>query len=113
MPRSKFDRLRTGTKPEVCDERLRPAQVVARRTAWPLANLTLGISEWHGPQNPLGLEGLHADELCVRAAASGGPLKSCVLLAGGLFERATGIKVGASYAAGFGSGNERRPCRSH
>jgi creatinine amidohydrolase len=180
MPRSKLDRLRTRTKSEVCYERLRPAQVVARRTACALAYLPLGIIEWHGLQNPLGLDGLHVHQLCVRAAVRGGglvfpvawygghresnlaeanrpisaaiaklmglpadnfapgymgggttlehaelylrllfhifyqirslgftaiyvlvghgPLKAYVVLAGGLFERATGVKVGASYA---------------
>lgn len=46
--------------PEVRYELLRPAQVVARRTACPLAYLPIGGIEWHGPQNPLGLDGLLA-----------------------------------------------------
>ena len=59
---------------EVRYELLRPAQVVARRTDCPLAYLPLGGIEWHGPQNPLGLDGLKAHEICVRAAAKGGGL---------------------------------------
>lgn len=59
---------------EVRYELLRPSQVVARRNACPLAYLPLGGIEWHGPQNPLGLDGLKARELCVRAARQGGGL---------------------------------------
>ena len=59
---------------EVRYELLRPAAVVARRTACPLAYLPLGGIEWHGPQNPLGLDGLKAHEICMRAAAKGGGL---------------------------------------
>ena len=57
---------------EVRYELLRPEQAVGRREACPLAYLPLGGIEWHGPQNPLGLDGLRAHELCVRAARRGG-----------------------------------------
>ena len=66
-------------KTEVCYEFLRPAQVVERRCSFPLAYLPLGVLEWHGPQNPLGLDGLKVHELCVRAAAKGGGLVFPVL----------------------------------
>lgn len=59
---------------EVRYELLRPAQVIKRRNAYPLAFLPLGGIEWHGPQNPLGLDGLKAHELCIRAAQTGGGL---------------------------------------
>lgn len=55
-------------------EYLRPREVVKRRKACPLAYLPLGIIEWHGPQNPLGLDGLKVREICVRAARRGGGL---------------------------------------
>ncbi len=62
------------TNNDVCYERLRPEQVIARRSDFPLAYLPLGVLEWHGPQNPLGLDGLKVHELCVRAATDGGGL---------------------------------------
>ena len=40
--------------------RLRPRQVVARRRQLPVAYLGLGILEWHGLHNPLGLDGVKA-----------------------------------------------------
>jgi len=66
-------------KTEVCYEFLRPTQVVERRCSLPLAYLPLGVLEWHGPQNPVGLDGLKVHELCVRAAAKGGGLVFPVL----------------------------------
>ncbi len=59
---------------QVCYELLRPAQVVSRRTACPLAYLPVGTIEWHGPQNPLGLDGLQVHGICERAAQKGGGL---------------------------------------
>ena len=47
---------------------LRPAAVVARRRALPLAWLPLGVLEWHGPQNPLGLDALKAEAILCHAA---------------------------------------------
>jgi creatinine amidohydrolase len=41
--------------------RLRPRQLVARREALPVAYLGLGILEWHGLHNPLGLDGVKAN----------------------------------------------------
>jgi len=59
---------------EVRYEYLRPAAVIERRRACPLAYIPLGTLEWHGPQNPVGLDGLKAHALCVRAARVGGGL---------------------------------------
>ncbi len=59
---------------EVRYEYLRPASIVERRAAFPVAYVPLGTLEWHGPQNPVGLDGLKAHELCVRAARSVGGL---------------------------------------
>jgi len=39
---------------------LRPRQMTARRDAVPVAYMGLGILEWHGLHNPLGLSGDHA-----------------------------------------------------
>jgi len=69
MPRPRSSRSGESARTRVCYERLRPAQAVARRKRCPLAYLPLGIIEWHGPHNPLGLDGLGVHELCVRAAA--------------------------------------------
>ena len=66
-------------KTDVCYELLRPSQVVSRRRTCPLAYLPLGVIEWHGLHNPLGLDGLKVHELCVRAAAKGGGLVFPVL----------------------------------
>jgi creatinine amidohydrolase len=74
MPRPRSSRSGESARTRVCYERLRPAQAVARRKRCPLAYLPLGIIEWHGPHNPLGLDGLGVHELCVRAAAKGGGL---------------------------------------
>lgn len=38
--------------------KLRPEQLVKRRTEMPVAYIGLGILEWHGLHNPLGLEEL-------------------------------------------------------
>ncbi|HUW81989.1 MAG TPA: creatininase family protein [Phycisphaerae bacterium] len=59
---------------EVRYEWLRPRQIVARRKACPLAYVPLGTLEWHGLQNPIGLDGLKAHGLCVQAARQGGGL---------------------------------------
>lgn len=53
-------------------ERLQPKQMRDLRDTVPLAYLPLGILEWHGPQNPLGLDGVKAHALCVRAAHESG-----------------------------------------
>ena len=53
---------------------LRPAQIVRRRKALPLAWLPMGILEWHGPQNPLGLDALKAEGVLCHAARQIGGL---------------------------------------
>jgi creatinine amidohydrolase len=60
--------------PEVRYEWLRPEELRARREAVPLACVPLGTLEWHGLQNPVGLDGLKAHALCVMAAQRGGGL---------------------------------------
>lgn len=55
--------------PVVRYERLRPAQIVARREACPLAFLPIGTIEWHGEHNPVGLDTLKMHrllELCAQ-----------------------------------------------
>ena len=58
-----------STPPLVRYERLRPAQIVARREACPAAFLPLGTLEWHGEHNPVGLDTLKMHrllELCAQ-----------------------------------------------
>jgi creatinine amidohydrolase len=50
-------------------ERLRPAQIVARREACPVGYLPIGTIEWHGEHNPVGLDTLKMHrllELCAQ-----------------------------------------------
>ena len=55
---------------EVRYERLRPAQIVARREACPVAYLPIGTIEWHGEHNPVGLDTLKIHRLARTAAPS-------------------------------------------
>jgi creatinine amidohydrolase len=59
---------------EVRYEYLRPEEIRERRIAGAVAYLPLGTLEWHGPHNPVGLDGLKAHELCCRAAREAGGL---------------------------------------
>jgi len=59
---------------EVRYQFLRPAQIVARRTACPVAWLPLGTLEWHGVHNPLGTDTIQAEALAVLCAQKGGGL---------------------------------------
>ena len=55
-------------------ERLRPAQIVARREQFPVAYLPLGTIEWHGEHNPVGLDALKIHALLIKCAESIGGL---------------------------------------
>ena len=59
---------------EVRYEYLRPRRIVAAREACAIAYLPLGTLEWHGPHNPVGVDGLKAHALAVRCAQAGGGL---------------------------------------
>jgi creatinine amidohydrolase len=59
-------------EPEVRYHMLRPAQVVARRQACPLAYIPIGNLEWHGEHNALGADTLQAEGLAIRCAQRGG-----------------------------------------
>ncbi len=55
--------------PNVRYERLRPAQIIARREACPVAYLPIGTIEWHGEHAPTGLDTLKIHsllEVCAR-----------------------------------------------
>jgi creatinine amidohydrolase len=52
---------------------LRPKQMIERRNAVPVAYMGLGILEWHGLHNPLGLDGVKANGVaCYLARELGG-----------------------------------------
>jgi len=55
-------------------EEMMPHEIVAARTAKPVAYLPIGGVEWHGEQNPVGLDTVKAHGLCMRAAQKGGGL---------------------------------------
>ena len=55
-------------------EQMMPHEIVEARQAKPLAYLPIGTIEWHGRQNPLGLDTLKGHALCERAAQAGGGL---------------------------------------
>ncbi|MHB0856060.1 MAG: creatininase family protein [Anaerolineae bacterium] len=59
---------------EVRYERLRPIQIVARRTACPVAYLPIGTIEWHGEHNPVGLDTLKEHALLMACAREIGGL---------------------------------------
>ena len=59
---------------QVCYERLRPDQIVARREACPVAYLPIGTIEWHGQHNPVGLDTMKMYGLLIRCAESIGGL---------------------------------------
>ena len=61
-------------EPEVRYHMLRPAQVVARRQACPVAYIPIGTIEWHGVHNPLGADTLQAEGLALMCAQQGGGL---------------------------------------
>lgn len=61
-------------EPEVRYHMLRPAQVVARRQACPVAYILIGTIEWHGVHNPLGADTLQAEGLAIMCAQKGGGL---------------------------------------
>ena len=57
---------------KVCYEELRPAELVARVKATPIAYLPLGTLEWHGLHNPLGADGLQSRGFMMRLAQAAG-----------------------------------------
>jgi creatinine amidohydrolase len=59
---------------EVRYHMLRPAQIVARRKACPVAYVPIGNLEWHGVHNPLGADTLQAEGIAIRCARKGGGL---------------------------------------
>ncbi len=59
---------------EVRYHMLRPAQIVERRKACPVAYIPIGAIEWHGVHNPVGADTLQAEGLALLCARRGGGL---------------------------------------
>ena len=59
---------------EVRYHMLRPAQIVARRKACPVAYVPIGTLEWHGEHNPVGTDTLQAEGIANLCAERGGGL---------------------------------------
>lgn len=57
---------------EVRFQYLRPGELRALREACPVVYIPLGTLEWHGLHNPMGADGLQAEEIALRCAAAGG-----------------------------------------
>lgn len=52
--------------------RLRPREIRTRREECPVVYVPLGTLEWHGLHNPMGADGIQAEELALRCARNGG-----------------------------------------
>jgi len=63
-----------GTMGKVRYEEMLPHEIVAARTARPVAYVPLGLVEWHGQQNAVGLDGLKQYALAIKCAEEHGGL---------------------------------------
>jgi creatinine amidohydrolase len=84
-------------------ELMTPAEIVGARAAAPMAFVPIGPLEWHGPHLPLGLDGLHAHEVAVRAATDVGGVVLPTLFAGTETVRPAGTGPQSVGALGFSS----------
>ncbi len=66
--------MTTQAEPEVRYQMLRPAQIVERRRACPVAYVPLGTLEWHGFHNCVGTDTLQAEGMAIACARQGGGL---------------------------------------
>lgn len=60
--------------PNVRYEEMLPSEIREARNACPIAYVPLGILEWHGEHDAVGLDGLKAHALAIRCAEAGGGL---------------------------------------
>lgn len=51
---------------------LRPQEVLAEMSRFPVVYWPLGLIEWHGPHLPLGVDAFNAEAVALRAAEAGG-----------------------------------------
>ncbi|MBP3963987.1 creatininase family protein [Paenibacillus lignilyticus] len=73
---------------------LRPGELLSIQEQFPVAFQPLGTLEWHGRHNPLGVDSLKAEHLCLEAAKQ----------AGGVVMPAIHFAADAYWDAGFGIG---------
>ena len=57
---------------DVSISKLRPEEVIKRRERFHVAYIPLGTREWHGLHNPMGADGLQAEEISIRCAKKAG-----------------------------------------
>lgn len=84
-PRGRRHKLAVAIRPGesiVSYELMVPEDVIAARAKAPVAYVPIGPLEWHGPHLPLGLDGLHAHEVAIRAAQEAGGVVLPTLFAG-------------------------------
>ncbi|REE78599.1 creatinine amidohydrolase [Paenibacillus taihuensis] len=79
---------------EVRAQYLRPGELLAIQEQFPVAYQPLGTLEWHGRHNPLGVDSLKAERLCLEAARR----------TGGVVMPAIHFAADAHWDAGFGIG---------
>lgn len=86
---------------------LRPGAMVERRNAMPVAYMGLGILEWHGLHNPLGLDGVKANGIaCCLANRLGGVVMPAQYW--GDFRQSIGdLEFTESFEAGFSQPENR------
>lgn len=82
---------------------LRPGQLIAAQERLPVAYLPMGTLEWHGRHNPLGVDTIKAERLCIETARSiGGVVMPAVpFAADAVLEDQYGKGVGMDAYAGF------------
>lgn len=51
---------------------MRPGEIARARESFSVVYVPLGTLEWHGLHNPMGADGLQAEEICLRCASRGG-----------------------------------------
>jgi creatinine amidohydrolase len=83
-----------------------PDEVIAARQQKDVAYVPVGPLEWHGPHLPLGLDGLHAQGVALRAAEETGGVVLPTLFAGSETVRLPGPGPQSLSSLGF-SGSER------
>jgi creatinine amidohydrolase len=74
---------------------LRPGEIMAIQEIFPVAYQPLGTLEWHGRHNPIGVDSIKAEQLCIKAAQ----------LTGGVVMPAIHFAADAYWDTGFGIGH--------
>ncbi|WP_308639626.1 creatininase family protein [Paenibacillus silvisoli] len=82
---------------------LRPGELLAIQERFPVAYQPLGTLEWHGRHNPLGVDSLKAESLCIEAARQTGGvvMPSLHFAADAYWDAGFGIGYGMDATAGY------------